>query len=66
MSDCKFVSFHFLSLLAPNIDIETLFKPWVLSNIIDSRTGKVPEGVQPFCIFERGGVNIGVIGVVEE
>ncbi|KAF8322522.1 Metallo-dependent phosphatase [Clavulina sp. PMI_390] len=40
--------------------------PWILSNIIDSRTSKTPEGLETFRTFERGGVKIGVIGLVEK
>ncbi|KAF5358493.1 hypothetical protein D9756_001737 [Leucocoprinus leucothites] len=40
--------------------------PWILSNIIDSQTGKVPEFLNPFQVVERCGVRIGVIGLVEQ
>ncbi|GLB35152.1 putative 5'-nucleotidase family protein [Lyophyllum shimeji] len=39
--------------------------PWILSNIIDSTTSRVPEYLHEFQIFERAGVRIGVIGLVE-
>jgi 5'-nucleotidase len=38
----------------------------VLSNIIDTTTSKVPEYLKQYEIFERGGVRIGVIGLVEK
>ena len=38
----------------------------MLSNIIDNNTSKVPEYLKEYEIFERGGVRIGVIGLVEE
>ncbi|KAF5387159.1 hypothetical protein D9615_001693 [Tricholomella constricta] len=40
--------------------------PWILSNIIDSTTSKVPEHLHEFQIFERAGIRIGVIGLVEK
>ncbi|KAF8630348.1 hypothetical protein AX15_002916 [Amanita polypyramis BW_CC] len=39
--------------------------PWVLSNIIDSNTSRVPEYLHEFKVFERAGLRIGVIGLVE-
>ena len=41
-------------------------QPWLLSNVIDSTTSKVPEHLKEYEIFERGGVRIGVIGLVEK
>ena len=41
-------------------------QPWLLSNIIDNTTSKVPEPLKEYEIFEREGVRIGVIGLVEE
>ncbi|EAU80500.2 hypothetical protein CC1G_11855 [Coprinopsis cinerea okayama7 len=40
--------------------------PWLLSNIIDTNTGKVPEPLREFHVLERAGVRIGLIGLVEE
>ncbi|KAJ3572798.1 hypothetical protein NP233_g2848 [Leucocoprinus birnbaumii] len=40
--------------------------PWILSNIIDIRTGKTPAFLHPFQVVERCGVRIGVIGLVEQ
>ncbi|KAG6910928.1 hypothetical protein DXG01_006611 [Tephrocybe rancida] len=40
--------------------------PWILSNIIDSETSRVPETLHEYQIFERAGVKIGVIGLVEK
>ncbi|TEB36008.1 flagellar associated protein [Coprinellus micaceus] len=39
--------------------------PWLLSNIIDENTGRVPEGLKEYFVVERAGVRIGVIGLVE-
>ncbi|KAJ7582554.1 Metallo-dependent phosphatase-like protein [Mycena floridula] len=39
--------------------------PWILSNIIDTTTGKVPSSVHEFQVLERCGMRIGVIGLVE-
>ena len=65
MGDCNFVSVKIAGPLAHRVSLNNLFKPWIVSNIVDSRTGKAPEGIQAFCTFERGGVKIGVIGLVE-
>ncbi|KAG9095183.1 hypothetical protein FS749_010910 [Ceratobasidium sp. UAMH 11750] len=40
--------------------------PWLLSNIIDTDTGTVPDKLTRYQVFERGGVRVGVIGLVEE
>ncbi|KZV84073.1 Metallo-dependent phosphatase [Exidia glandulosa HHB12029] len=40
--------------------------PWLLSNVVDKDTGRVPEPFKEFHILERGGVRIGVIGLIEE
>ncbi|KAF5372933.1 hypothetical protein D9758_001729 [Tetrapyrgos nigripes] len=40
--------------------------PWILSNIIDNTTSKVPEGLREYVILERVGLRIGVIGLVEK
>ncbi|KIK95089.1 hypothetical protein PAXRUDRAFT_407850 [Paxillus rubicundulus Ve08.2h10] len=40
--------------------------PWLLSNIIDTNTNKVPEPLIEFHVLERIGVRIGFIGLVEE
>ncbi|KAI3613606.1 flagellar associated protein [Moniliophthora roreri] len=39
--------------------------PWLLSNIIDSTTSKVPEHLHEFQVLERAGLKIGIIGLVE-
>ncbi|KAF5384466.1 hypothetical protein D9757_006409 [Collybiopsis confluens] len=44
---------------------ETAF-PWLLSNIVDENTGKVPETMKELYVLERAGVRIGFIGLVEE
>ncbi|KZT11516.1 Metallo-dependent phosphatase [Laetiporus sulphureus 93-53] len=40
--------------------------PWLLSNIIDINTGRVPECTHEFQVLERRGVRVGVIGLVEK
>ncbi|KAI0085451.1 Metallo-dependent phosphatase [Irpex rosettiformis] len=40
--------------------------PWLLSNIIDERTSKIPEPLLESVVLERAGVRIGVIGLVEK
>ncbi|KAF9459374.1 Metallo-dependent phosphatase-like protein [Collybia nuda] len=40
--------------------------PWILSNIIDNTTSHVPEHLHEFQVFKRGGICIGVIGLVEK
>ncbi|WWC64228.1 uncharacterized protein I303_106837 [Kwoniella dejecticola CBS 10117] len=46
--------------------IESTTFPWLLSNIIDERTGTVPETLKKYWVTERRGVKIGVIGLVEQ
>ncbi|WWC97747.1 hypothetical protein V866_004633 [Kwoniella sp. B9012] len=46
--------------------IESTTFPWLLSNIIDEKTGQVPETLNKYWITERCGVKIGVIGLVEQ
>lgn len=41
-------------------------QPWLLSNIVDTETSKVPSALQEFQVFERAGVRVGVIGLVEK
>ncbi|KAG7092166.1 hypothetical protein E1B28_008535 [Marasmius oreades] len=40
--------------------------PWLLSNIVDSDTSKVPESLHEFQVIERAGLRIGLIGLVEQ
>lgn len=40
--------------------------PWLLSNVIDTKTGKTPAPLQRFVVVERCGVRIGIVGLVEE
>ncbi|PIL23766.1 hypothetical protein GSI_13516 [Ganoderma sinense ZZ0214-1] len=40
--------------------------PWILSNIINTDTSQVPEHLLEFVVFERAGVRVGVIGLVEK
>ncbi|KAF7344288.1 Metallo-dependent phosphatase [Mycena venus] len=44
---------------------ETRF-PWLLSNIFDTNTGKVPEPLKDFHVIEKAGIRIGLIGLVEQ
>ncbi|EJD02121.1 Metallo-dependent phosphatase [Fomitiporia mediterranea MF3/22] len=39
--------------------------PWLLSNIIDETTSRIPEHLHEFYITDRCGVRIGFIGLVE-
>lgn len=45
--------------------IEACKFPWILSNIIDTETGSPPQGLGRFKVFEKNGLRIGVIGLVE-
>ncbi|CCO28936.1 Trifunctional nucleotide phosphoesterase protein YfkN Includes: RecName: Full=2',3'-cyclic-nucleotide 2'-phosphodiesterase/3'-nucleotidase [Rhizoctonia solani AG-1 IB] len=40
--------------------------PWVLSNIVDTDVSSTPDKLTRYQIFERNGVRVGVIGLVEE
>ncbi|OAX32330.1 Metallo-dependent phosphatase [Rhizopogon vinicolor AM-OR11-026] len=40
--------------------------PWLLSNIIDENTGRVPVPLQELQVVERRGVRIGLIGLAEK
>ncbi|OCH95318.1 Metallo-dependent phosphatase [Obba rivulosa] len=40
--------------------------PWVLSNIVDTTTSRVPEHLLEYVVLERAGVRIGFIGLVEK
>ncbi|KAG6874324.1 hypothetical protein C0995_001549 [Termitomyces sp. Mi166 len=40
--------------------------PWILSNIVDSDTSQVPECLHEYQIFNKAGIRIGVIGLVEK
>ncbi|EIN11144.1 Metallo-dependent phosphatase [Punctularia strigosozonata HHB-11173 SS5] len=40
--------------------------PWLLSNIVDTNTGKVPEPMKEIHVLERAGLRIGLIGLVEK
>ncbi|KAK7693184.1 hypothetical protein QCA50_002750 [Cerrena zonata] len=48
-----------------NLIKDTTF-PWLLSNIIDTSTNKVPEHLFEFQVLERCGIRIGVVGLVEK
>lgn len=65
MSDTTFVRSRIYTLFI--VDILTFYsKPWLLSNIIDTQTSKVPEPLLEFVVLERVGVRVGVIGLVEK
>ncbi|KAF7295257.1 25S rRNA adenine-N(1) methyltransferase [Mycena indigotica] len=40
--------------------------PWLLSNIIDTETSRVPAGLNEFVVIERPQLRIGIIGLVEK
>ncbi|KAJ6553022.1 Metallo-dependent phosphatase [Mycena capillaripes] len=40
--------------------------PWLLSNIFDTNTGKVPEPLKDAHVIEKAGIRIGLIGLVEK
>lgn len=41
-------------------------QPWLLSNIVDTETNRVPEHLLEYVVLERLGARIGVIGLVEK
>lgn len=45
---------------------EIMLQPWLLSNIVDTITSKVPEGLYEYVVLERAGLRIGFIGLIEE
>ncbi|THH33893.1 hypothetical protein EUX98_g299 [Antrodiella citrinella] len=40
--------------------------PWLLSNVVDTTTGRVPEPLREFEVLERAGVRVGIIGIIEK
>lgn len=40
--------------------------PWLLSNVVDVNTGTTPPPLRKYWITERGGLKIGIIGLVEQ
>ncbi|KAJ7090221.1 Metallo-dependent phosphatase-like protein [Mycena belliarum] len=40
--------------------------PWLLSNIVDTTTSRVPASLHEFRVFERAGLRIGLVGLVEK
>ncbi|KAF7354380.1 Metallo-dependent phosphatase [Mycena venus] len=40
--------------------------PWLLSNILDTNTGKVPEPLKDAHVIEKAGIRIGLIGLIEK
>ena len=66
LQDCKFVRIVLHFYYNVEHSSRSRFQPWLLSNIVDSDTGKVPAHLKEFEVFERAGVRIGVIGLVEK
>ena len=66
--DCACVGNHDFDFGFPHLTklIESTNFPWLLSNVIDGDTGKVPDPLKRFWITQRKGVRIGIIGLVEE
>ncbi|WVQ81605.1 hypothetical protein IAT38_003729 [Cryptococcus sp. DSM 104549] len=46
--------------------VESTTFPWLLSNIVDTNTGRQPEPLRRFWVTERCGVKVGLIGLVEQ
>lgn len=40
--------------------------PWILSNIADRATSRPPKPFNEFVVFDRAGVRVGIIGLVEK
>ncbi|MFO8115091.1 MAG: 5'-nucleotidase C-terminal domain-containing protein [Halorubrum sp.] len=40
--------------------------PWLATNLVDSDTGEAFDGTESVRIVERGGVSVGIIGLVDE
>ena len=40
--------------------------PFLGANIIDKRTNKMPEWIDPYTIVERNGIRVGIIGLIGE
>ncbi|WP_424016025.1 bifunctional metallophosphatase/5'-nucleotidase [Halorubrum xinjiangense] len=40
--------------------------PWLATNLVDSETGEAFDGTESTNIVERGGVSVGIIGLVDE
>ncbi|EMD38646.1 hypothetical protein CERSUDRAFT_113824 [Gelatoporia subvermispora B] len=40
--------------------------PWLLSNIVDTATSRVPEHLLEYVVLERAGIRVGFIGLVEK
>ena len=45
---------------------DDVVKPWLLSNVVDTNTSRIPEPLREFHVLERVGVRIGVIGLIEK
>ncbi|GFZ51509.1 hypothetical protein JCM24511_09276 [Saitozyma sp. JCM 24511] len=66
--DCACVGNHDFDFGFPHLTklLESTTFPWLLSNIVDSSTGRTPAPLRRCWITERCGVRIGIIGLVEE
>ncbi|CAG8484242.1 16332_t:CDS:2 [Racocetra persica] len=40
--------------------------PWLLSNVVDSKTDESPAGSKKFVVLEKGGLKLGIVGLVEK
>ena len=41
-------------------------QPWLLSNVIDKETSRVPEPLKEFIVLEKAGMKVGIIALVEK
>jgi 5'-nucleotidase/UDP-sugar diphosphatase len=48
-----------------NFSSESEF-PWLAANVVKEDTGETIPGTEPYTVVEKGGVTVGVIGVVDE
>ena len=44
--------------------IEQSNKPWLCANVVKESTEQIPEFFKPYVIFERGGLKLGVFGLI--
>lgn len=40
--------------------------PFLAANLIDSRTGRIPQYIQPYTIIEKEGLRIGIVGLTTQ
>ncbi|RXK38756.1 hypothetical protein M231_03932 [Tremella mesenterica] len=66
--DCACVGNHDFDFGYPHLTklISSTSFPWLLSNIVDDKTGNTPAPLQKYWVTERCGVKIGIIGLVEQ